>query len=81
MEIRNIEVLEEILTRHPGECILVGTHGPALSTIVHHYNPEFGVRDFLRIIDWMPYVVRMDFNGLKPVSVTALGHIYKPFGP
>ena len=51
---RNIEAMREILEANPNRKIVVGTHGTALSTILHFYDASFGCEDFLRIIDWMP---------------------------
>ncbi len=76
---RNIEALKEILEKHKDKRIVIGTHGTALSTIFNYFNPEFGCDDFLRIIDWMPYIVEMDFEGLELVKITELAHIEKEF--
>lgn len=79
VEMRNVEALQEILQENQGKTIVIGTHGTALSTIFHHYNPEFGCKDFLRIIDWMPYVVEMDFEKDKLLRITEWCHIEKEF--
>lgn len=76
---RNIAALKEILDKHAGENIVIGTHGTAFSSIMNYYNPQFGCNDFLRIIDWMPYVVEVDFLGQELLSVTELAHIEKVF--
>jgi|GEM_PF-266041 len=60
---RNIEVVREILAAHEGQNILVGTHGTALSTILHHYDDSFAVEDFFYLFNSLPYVVRLDFDG------------------
>lgn len=76
---RNVEALQEILEKNEGKNIVIGTHGTALSTIMNYYNPEFGCADFLRIIDWMPYVVEMDFDGQKLVGITEHAYVEKEF--
>ena len=76
---RNIEALKEILAVNDGRNIVIGTHGTALSSIMNYYIPEFGCDDFLRIIDWMPYIVEMDFDGQKFVGLSELAHIEKEF--
>ncbi len=76
---RNIEALKEILAVNDGKNIVIGTHGTALSSIMNYYIPEFGCDDFLRIIDWMPYIVEMDFEGQDFVSISELAHIEKEF--
>lgn len=60
---RNIAALQEILADNRDKSIVIGTHGTALSTILNFYDSEFGCEDFLRIIDWMPYVIELDFQG------------------
>lgn len=76
---RNIEALKEILAANDGKNIVIGTHGTALSAIMNYYIPEFGCDDFLRIIDWMPYIVEMDFEGQNFVERSELAHIEKEF--
>lgn len=62
---RNIAAINEILQRHEGGSIVIGTHGTALSSILNYYTPSFGCDDFLRIIDFRPYIIRLDFDGMK----------------
>ena len=61
---RNISALFEVVKNHTGENIVIGTHGTALSTIVRHFNPNFGFYDFWKIADKMPYVLCFRFKGL-----------------
>lgn len=65
---RNIEALNRILCDNPDKEIVVGTHGTALSTILSFYDSSFGCEDFLRIIDWMPYIIELDFEGDRLVG-------------
>ena len=58
---------------------MIGTHGTALSSIMNYYNPQFGCNDFLRIIDWMPYIVEMDFEGQNQINMKELAYIEKEF--
>ena len=60
---RNISALNRLLDRHPGETIVIGTHGTALSMILNHYDPEFNIQDFMRIKNVMPWVVKASFDG------------------
>lgn len=76
---RNIEVLAEILAENKDKRIVIGTHGTALSTILNYYQAEFGCKDFLRIIDWMPYVIELDFEGEELLSVQEHCYIEKAF--
>ena len=76
---RNVEALNEILSDNPGREIVVGTHGIALSTILNFYDKNFGCEDFLRIIDWMPYIIELDFEGNKLVGKHEHCHVEKEF--
>lgn len=76
---RNIAALEDILVQYRNKNIVIGTHGTALSTIMNYYDPGFGCDDFLRIIDWMPYIVEYDFEETKLVSAHELFHVCKEF--
>lgn len=76
---RNVEALNEILVDHEEKEIVVGTHGTALSTILNYYDDNFGCEDFLRIIDWMPYIVELDFEGNKLVDKHEHCYIEKEF--
>ncbi len=62
---RSIEVLHKILLENPEKEIVVGTHGTALSSILNFYDNNFGCADFLRILNWMPYIIELDFEGNK----------------
>lgn len=59
---RNIGALKEILISHPGENLAICTHGTALSTILHYYNPNFGYQGFQNICDKTPHVVKAEFQ-------------------
>jgi 2,3-bisphosphoglycerate-dependent phosphoglycerate mutase len=76
---RNMDALFDILANHKDKNIVVGTHGTALSTILNYYNPSFGCEDFLRIIDFMPYIIRLDFDGETFIKQEELLIIEKEF--
>lgn len=76
---RNIEALFEVLDRHQDENILIGTHGTALSTILNYYDQNYGCSNFLRMIDYMPYIIRMDFKGRKCVGKEELLIVEKEY--
>ncbi|MBQ9460606.1 MAG: histidine phosphatase family protein [Clostridia bacterium] len=76
---RNVAALNDILTNYAGETILVGTHGTALSTIINYYRPEFGFEQFLRIIDFMPYVLHCTFDGVQLAGMEELFYLHKEY--
>lgn len=65
---RNIRALNRVLAEHNGEKIVIATHGAALSTILNYYYPEFNFECFKKIVDFMPFIIRLDFDGEKCVN-------------
>lgn len=65
---RNIRALNRVLAEHNGEKIVIATHGMALSTILSYYYPEFDFACFMKIVDFMPFIIRLDFDGEKCVN-------------
>lgn len=78
---RNIAALTEILEQNRDRTLVIGTHGTALSTILNCYDPGWDCDSFLRIIDWMPFVVELDFDGTRYLSRTEHVHVEKIFKP
>ncbi len=76
---RNIEAVFELLADGKDETIVIGTHGTALSTILNYFDPNYGFSGFKRMIDFMPYVIRLDFRGLTCVGKEEILIVKKPF--
>ena len=65
---RNMAAMRDVLAEYAGRTVVIGTHGTAMSTILHYYNPDFGLAGFLRIVDRMPCMIEMAFeSGSSPV--------------
>lgn len=76
---RNIEALLELLKSHPDENVILGTHGTALSTILNYFDPAYQCDSFLRIIDFMPYIIRLDFEGTACIGNEEILIVEKEF--
>lgn len=77
---RNISALFELLNSHPNDTIIIGTHGTALSTILNYFDHSYNCDSFLRMIDFMPYIIRLDFNGRECIDkeeILIVKKIYK----
>jgi len=59
---RNIAALHEALTKYESKNIVVGTHGTALSTIINYYDRSYAFKDFMAMVDILPWVVKMTFD-------------------
>ena len=76
---RNIEAVREILEKYEGKNIVVGTHGTALSSIIQYFDKSFDGGSFMEIIDFMPWVLEMQFQGDKLILKKDLFHIKKEY--
>ncbi|MBL4932256.1 histidine phosphatase family protein [Clostridium paridis] len=76
---RNIKAIFEIINNYKDANIVIGTHGTALSTILNYFEPAYCCDDFLRIIDFMPYIIRLDFDGVKYIGKEELLIVKKEF--
>lgn len=62
VQARNVAALDRVRDEHPGRVVVVGSHGTAISTLLHHFAPSFGYDDFIAIRDLMPWIVRFTFQ-------------------
>lgn len=65
---RNVKALQEVLTEHADQNVVIGGHGTALSTILNYYDRSFGYEQFEQIKNIMPLIVAMTFEGTKCVG-------------
>lgn len=68
---RNLAALAQVLANHPEETVVIGTHGVALCTMLHRYCP-MNVEAFDRILQIMPYVVKLELEAGACVSMLEL---------
>ena len=69
---RNVSALKEVLKAHPGGRIVIGTHGTALSTLLHHFNASYGYAWFDHIRTVMPLVVKATFADSGEVTISEM---------
>ena len=67
---RNLRALDEVLERFANRTVVIGSHGTALSTVIHHFRPGFGFGEFDKIRPVMPWIVHFSFDGRVCVGVT-----------
>jgi len=59
---RNIRALNGVLSRYRDKNIVIGSHGTALCTVIHHFDPSFGYEQFMEIKSLMPWIVKFVFE-------------------
>ena len=58
------------------QTVAVGTHGTAMSFLLSAILPEtYGYDFFLESMRWMPYILRVDFEGEKVVGTRMEGYL------
>lgn len=62
VQARNLTGLRFVLDTYAGKNIVIGSHGTALSTIIHYYCRWFGYDDFQKIKNVMPWIVEFVFD-------------------
>ncbi len=60
---RNVAALQRAMRKYPGETLAIATHGTAMGTILRHFQPSWGYENFMRILNVMPYVIRLELDG------------------
>ena len=63
VEKRNLVSLLPVLEQYPGKAVVIGTHGAALCTILHHFDPKFGFSDFEQMVPKLPCIIKFYFQG------------------
>ena len=66
---RNINALKRAIGKYSGKTIVIGSHGTALSTIINYFDPSFGYNNFMEIVDKMPWIVKLQFDGENLESI------------
>lgn len=59
---RYAAALTRTVREHAGQTLVVGSHGTALSTLVHRFVPTFGYAGFCRVKGLTPWIVRFVFD-------------------
>nr|WP_302468074.1 histidine phosphatase family protein [Bittarella massiliensis (ex Durand et al. 2017)] len=62
VEERMVAGLQDALAAHPGEDLVIGTHGTALCVLIHHFVPAFGLEQFAEMVEKLPWAVCMAFE-------------------
>lgn len=72
VQARNLRALNRVLQAYPGMSVAIGSHGTALSTIIHRYEPSFRYEDFETIRGLMPWIVQFTFDGTTLVRLNKI---------
>lgn len=68
-QMRNLAALNRVLDTYAGKNVIIGSHGTALGTIMHYFDPDFGYEGHVRLTPLMPHVVGFQFEGNSFLSM------------
>ncbi len=65
---RVVQQVNLILETHPGQTIVIGTHGTALCALLNYYNPEINFTYFKSMAQKMPFFVALSFDNRECIQ-------------
>lgn len=77
---RNITALYEALNKYRNKNIVIGTHGTALSTIINYFDPTYCFKDFMSMVDILPWIVSISFNDISYIDMEKIDLFYAVTG-
>ncbi len=66
---RTREFTMHLLTRFPGETIVVGTHALALTALSMNFDQKIGLDFLMSLLPVTPFVLKITFENFDPVSI------------
>lgn len=66
---RTKEFIMHILTRHPGETIVIGTHALALTALSMNFDQKIDLDFLMNLLPVTPFVLKITFENFDPVSI------------
>lgn len=79
---RMITGINDVICENPGDDAVISSHGAAICSVMHYFRPTFGYHEFMRVIDFMPWVIRIQLHGNDLSSIEAVEeiyHIHRPY--
>ncbi len=70
VEERNLAAMRRVLKGCPDTAVAIGSHGTALSTLIHYFDRSFDYSAFKAIQKLMPWIVRFTFDSDECVRIT-----------
>ncbi|WP_251037861.1 histidine phosphatase family protein [Paenibacillus albidus] len=67
---RAIPVIEQLIQRHAGSKIALGTHGNIMTIIMNYFDDKYGYEFFTQISK--PDIYKLEFEGMKLILAERL---------
>ena len=69
VQARNIRALNKALEEYPDMNLAIGSHGTAMSVVIHHFDPLFGYEEFRALQGLMPGIVQFTLEGTRCLQI------------
>ena len=79
VQTRAVPELERLILQTQGKTLVLGTHGTLFACLRNYYDPTFSYPNFQRLMDWMPFITEMTFEGTSQIGITEHLHLYKKY--
>lgn len=66
---RNINALNKVINEYKNKNVVIGSHGTALSTVIHYYDNTYRYNDFNEMKAIMPWIVKFTFEADQCVDI------------
>ncbi|MBJ8326321.1 histidine phosphatase family protein [Streptococcus pacificus] len=66
---RMVNAINNVLDKEKGNNVVVGSHGTAISTLIHHYSKSFNYHHFEEIKTLMPFIAEFIFKDKTCLSI------------
>lgn len=66
---RTREFIMHLLTRFPGETIVVASHALAITASVQNFDQSIGIDFLMKLLPVTPFVIKITFENFAPVSI------------
>ncbi|MBR3929371.1 MAG: histidine phosphatase family protein [Clostridia bacterium] len=74
---RTMALLMHLLTRYPGETIVIGTHALALTAAIMNFDSSIGLEFLMNLLPVTPYIAEMIFEDFALVSMRFINPCYE----
>ena len=77
---RYVNFINTLVQKHKNKCIVIGTHGTALCSLLNNFNPEVNHEYFISMVDKMPFIVSVlfddcEYHSMETIDIVSLANV------
>lgn len=67
---RQLTILKNLINKHKNQSLVIGSHGTAISALIHHYQTNFAYMQFKTYKNLFPFIAKFEFDADTCRSIT-----------